>query len=104
NYHDQMLFDEKLKDDELSVFINHIEPREYVYELYKDGQSWKMSDPTTSRFYKFNLKEKGRYRIRVNLTDESVNPRFIQSYKFNLFYYIEEININYDRYVLVCVR
>lgn len=95
NYHDQMLFDEKLKDDELSVFINHIEPREYVYELYKDGQSWKMSDPTTSRFYKFNLKEKGRYRIRVNLTDESVNPRFTQTYKFNPFSSLGDRKINF---------
>src|SRR5699024_3877738 len=95
NYHNQMLFDEKLEDDELSVFINHIEPREYIYELYKDGQSWKISDPTTSRHYKFRLNEKGKYRIRVNLTDESVNPRFTQTYKFNPFSSLEERKVNY---------
>src|SRR5699024_7599921 len=83
NYHNQMLFDEKLEDDELSVFINHIEEREYVYELYKDGSSLKISEPTTSRFYKFQLNKKGKYRIRVNLTDESVNPRFSETYQFN---------------------
>lgn len=83
NYYNQMLFDERLEENVLSVFINHIEPREYVYELYKDGQSWKISEPTTSRSYKFNLNEKGKYRIRVNLTDESVNPRFTETYKFN---------------------
>lgn len=83
NYFNQLLFDEKLEDDQLSVFINHIEEREYVYELYKDGHSWKISEPTTSRFYKFYLTEKGKYRIRVNLTDESVNPRFSETYNFN---------------------
>lgn len=82
NYYNQMLFDETLDNDEISVFINHIEPREYIYELYKDGQSVQVSDPTTSRFYKFILSEKGKYRIRVNLTDESVNPRFSDTYKF----------------------
>src|SRR5699024_2434275 len=66
NYYNQMLVEEKLVDNVLSVFINHIEPREYVYELYKNGQSWKISEPTTSRSYKFTLNEKGKYRIRVN--------------------------------------
>src|SRR5699024_784080 len=95
NYHNQMLFDEKLEDDELSVFINHIEEREYIYELYKDGRSWKISEPTTSRFYKFKLKEKGNYRIRVNLTDESVNPRFSETYQFNPSSVLEHTQFQY---------
>ncbi|WP_411843703.1 DUF6270 domain-containing protein [Salinicoccus sp. HZC-1] len=95
NYYNQMLFDEKLEENELSVFINHIEEREYVYELYKDGRSWEISEPTTSRFYKFTLKEKGNYRIRVNLTDESVNPRFSETYKFNPSSILEERLIEY---------
>lgn len=95
NYYDQMLFDETLSDNELSVFINHIEEREYVYELYKDGRSWNISEPTTARFYKFFLTEKGNYRIRVNLTDESVNPRFTDTYTFNPSSEIEGRNIEY---------
>lgn len=95
NYYNQMLFDEKLENDELSVFVNHIEEREYVFELYKDGSSWKLSEPTTSRFYKFNLSEKGNYRIRVTLTDESVNPRFSQTYKFSPSSELDEKQIEY---------
>jgi hypothetical protein len=37
NYENQLLFDEKLEDNILSVYMNYIEPRYYVYELYKDG-------------------------------------------------------------------
>jgi len=95
NYFNQMLFDEKLEDDELSVFINHIEEREYVYELYKDGRSMTISEPTTSRFYKFKLNEKGNYRIRVNLTDESVNPRFSETYRFNPSAVLDDSQLEY---------
>src|SRR5699024_1441692 len=82
NYHNQLLFDESLEDNKLSVYINYVEEREYVYELYKNGKPYKKADPTTSRFYEFTLKEPGKYRIRVNLSNEEIKPRFTQTYVF----------------------
>lgn len=83
NYYNQLLFDESLKDDILSVYINHVEKREYVYELYKNGKKYKSSEPTTERYFAFQLDEPAKYRIRVNLTSEEVNPRFSQTYEYN---------------------
>ncbi|WP_052256884.1 DUF6270 domain-containing protein [Salinicoccus sp. YB14-2] len=82
NYHNQLLFDESLEDNKLSVYINYVEEREYVYELYKNGKPYKKADPTTSRFYEFTLEEPGKYRIRVNLSNEEIKPRFTQTYVF----------------------
>lgn len=83
NYYNQLLFDESLQDNLLSVYINHVEEREYVFELYKNGRPFKSSDPTTERFFAFHLDEPAKYRIRVNLTSEEVNPRFSQTYEYN---------------------
>ncbi|WP_462420175.1 DUF6270 domain-containing protein [Salinicoccus sp. Marseille-QA3877] len=83
NYYNQLLFDESLQDNLLSVYINHVEEREYVYELYKNGKPFKSSEPTTNRYFEFKLDESAKYRIRVNLTNEEVNPRFSQTYEFN---------------------
>lgn len=82
NYHNQLLFDESLEDNKLSVYINYVEEREYVYELYKNGKPYKKADPTTSRFQEFSLTEPGKYRIRVNLPNEEIKPRFTQTYVF----------------------
>src|SRR5699024_8454374 len=83
NYYNQLLFDESLQDNLLSVYINHVEEREYVFELYKNGRPFKSSDPTTKRYFEFQLDEPAKYRIRVNLTNEEINPRFSQTYEFN---------------------
>lgn len=83
NYHNQLLFDEKLKKDVLSVYVNYVEEREYVYELYKNGKPFKSSAPTTDRYYEYQLDEPGKYRIRVNLTNEEIKPRFTLTYKFD---------------------
>src|SRR5699024_3253332 len=83
NYYNQLLFDESLQDNILSVYINHVEKREYVYELYKNGRPFKSSEPTTERSFAFQLDEPAKYRIRVNLTSEEVNPRFSQTYEYN---------------------
>ncbi|SDL08769.1 DUF6270 domain-containing protein [Lacicoccus qingdaonensis] len=83
NYYNQLLFDESLVENKLSVYINHVEEREYIYELYKNGKPFKSSDPTTNRYFEFQLDEPAKYRIRVNLTSEEVNPRFSQTYEFN---------------------
>src|SRR5699024_1938809 len=82
NYHNQLLFDESLKGNKLSVYINYVEEREYVYELYKDGKPYKKSEPTTSRLHEFTLEEPGKYRIRVNLPNEEIKPRFTQTYVY----------------------
>src|SRR5699024_12129296 len=71
--------DLSLNDNILSVYINHVEEREYIYELYKDGKTYKSSEPTTERYFAFQLDEPAKYRIRVNLTNEEVNPRFSRS-------------------------
>ncbi|WP_020006179.1 DUF6270 domain-containing protein [Salinicoccus albus] len=83
NYHNQLLFEEKLEDDKLTLFINHIEEREYIYELYKDGSPYKSTQPTTSRFCQFKLTDEGKYRVRVHLTDASIKPRFSQTYIYS---------------------
>lgn len=80
NYENQLLFDEKLENDILSVYMNYIEPRHYVYELYKDGQPYKKSHNTDSRYCQFKLDEGGKYRIRVTPDTDSVKPRFSQTY------------------------
>ena len=82
NYENQLLFDEKLEDDILSVYMNYIEPRHYVYELYKDGHPYKKSHKTDSRYCQFKLDEGGKYRIRVTPDTESVKPRFSQTYEY----------------------
>src|SRR5699024_7954284 len=82
NYYNQLLLDESLTENILSVYINHVEEREYVYELYKNGKPFKSSNPTTNRYFEFLLDEPAKYRIRVNLTNEEVNPRFSQTYEF----------------------
>ncbi|MFD2830019.1 hypothetical protein [Corticicoccus populi] len=84
NYYNQLLFDEKLEDNILSVYINHIEEREYIYELYKDGRPFKKMSPTTSRYFEYQLTETGKYRVRVNLTDDSINSRFSLTYNYTL--------------------
>src|SRR5699024_3864179 len=78
---------------------NYVEEREYIYELYKEGKPYLKSEPTTSRFYDYKLSEPGKYRVRIHVTDESVSPRFSQTYEYtpikqaktNLtdFYFIE---------------
>ena len=82
DYNDQLLFDERLEDDTLSIFLNHIERRYYVYELYKNGSPVKETEPTTDRMVSFKLIDKGNYRVRVNLVDESIPPRFSRTYEF----------------------
>lgn len=82
NYYNQLLFDESLENNTLSVYINYVEKREYIYELYKDGKPFKKSQPTTSRYYEYKLPEAGKYRIRVNVMDESVNSRFSLTYEY----------------------
>ena len=83
NYENQLLFDEKLENDILSVYMNYIEPRHYVYELYKDGRPYKKSHNTDSRYCQFKLSEDGKYRIRVTPDTDSVKPRFSQTYIYN---------------------
>ena len=82
NYYDQILFEEKLKEDFLSVDVNHIEPRKYIFDLYKDGEKITSSRPTFSRKFKFHLEGKGKYRIRVNLEDGSIDSRFTRTYEY----------------------
>lgn len=82
NYENQLLFDEKLEGDILSVYMNYIEPRHYVYELYKDGKPFKKSHRTDSRYCQFTLDEPGKYRIRVSPETENVKPRFSQTYVY----------------------
>src|SRR5690625_1733666 len=60
NYHNQLLFDEMLVDNKLSVYINYVEEREYFYELYKNGKPYKSSRPTTSRYCEYTLTEPGK--------------------------------------------
>jgi hypothetical protein len=82
NYDDQLLFDERISDNFLSVFINHVEKRRYVYELYKDGQKLAASPAVDRRAYHFRLEQPGKYRIRVNILDSDVNARFTQTYSY----------------------
>ena len=84
NYENQLLFDEKLEGDILSVYMNYIEPRHYVYELYKDGRPYKKSHRTDSRYCQFKLEHTGKYRVRVTPDPENVKPRFSQTYKYTL--------------------
>lgn len=83
NYENQLLFDEKLDGDSLSVYMNYIEPRHYLYELYKDGKPFKKSHRTDSRYCQFKLDEPGRYRIRVTAESDKAKPRFSQTYEYN---------------------
>lgn len=94
NYENQLLFDEKLEDDILSVYMNYIESRHYIYELYKDGRSFKKSHSTDSRYCQFKLDEPGKYRIRVTADSEKVKPRFSQTYTYNIFNNAKEKNIS----------
>ncbi|TVT28878.1 hypothetical protein FO441_00945 [Salinicoccus cyprini] len=80
NYNDQLLFDEIHSDDHLSVFINYIESREYIYDIYKDGKPIFSSAPTTSRTFGFTFEQPGKYRIRVNPVNSNVEPRFSSTY------------------------
>jgi len=82
DYDDQFLFAESLENDTLSIFLNHIEKRYYIYELYKNGSPVKETEPTTDRMVSFKLTDKGNYRVRVNLVDESISPRFSRTYEF----------------------
>lgn len=82
NYENQLLFDEKLKDDIISVYMNYIEPRYYTYELFKDGRPYKKSHRTDSRYCQFKLDESGKYRIRVSPDAENVKPRFSETYEY----------------------
>lgn len=83
NYENQLLFDEKLDGDTLSVYMNYIEPRHYVYELYKDGKPFKKSHQTDSRYCQFKLDEPAKYRVRVTPDTENVKPRFSQTYVYS---------------------
>jgi len=94
NYHNQLLFDETLEKNILSVYINHVEEREYIYELYKNGKPFKSSDPTNERYFEFELEDPAKYRIRVNLTSEEVNPRFSQTYEYNPEYISTDVKKN----------
>lgn len=82
NYENQLLFDEKLEGDILSVYMNYIEERHYVYELYKDGQPYKKSHRTDSRYCQFTLDQSGKYRIRVTPDTDNVKARFSQTYAY----------------------
>lgn len=82
NYENQLLFDEKLEGDILSVYMNYIEERYYVYELYKDGQPYKKSHRTDSRYCQFKLDQAGKYRIRVTPDTDNVKARFSQTYVY----------------------
>lgn len=82
NYENQLLFDEKLEDNILSVYMNYIEPRYYVYELYKDGKPYKKSHRTDSRYCQFILDEPGKYRIRVTAESDKAKPRFSETYVY----------------------
>lgn len=82
NYENQLLFDEKLEDDTLSVYMNYIEPRHYVFELYKDGKPYKKSHRTDSRYCQFKLEQSGKYRVRVTPETENVKARFSQTYVY----------------------
>lgn len=80
NYENQLLFDEKLEGNVLSVFMNYIEERYYIYELYKDGRPFKKSHRTDSRYCQFLLDEAGKYRIRVTAEVDGIKPRFSDTY------------------------
>ena len=82
NYENQLLFDEKMEGDILSVYMNYIEERHYVYELYKDGRPYKKSHRTDSRYCQFKLDQTGKYRIRVTPDIENVKARFSQTYVY----------------------
>ncbi|HLQ97112.1 MAG TPA: hypothetical protein VK135_00345 [Candidatus Dormibacteraeota bacterium] len=94
DYDEQFLFSEGLENDNLSVFVNHIEKRSYVYELYKNGSPVKKTEPSTDRKVSFKLDGKGKFRIRVNLADESIPPRFSKTYEYSGLR--EESNDSYD--------
>src|SRR5699024_4769476 len=94
NYHNQLLFDETLEKNILSVYINHVEEREYIYELYKNGKPFKSSDPTNERYFEFELEDPAKYRIRVNLSSEEVNTRFSQTYEYNPEYISTDVKKN----------
>ena len=96
NYENQLLFDEKLEGNIVSVYMNYLEPRQYVYELYKDGQPYKKSHRTDSRYCQFILEESGKYRIRVNLDTDDIKPRFSDTYIYKaLIPSNEEIDYKY---------
>lgn len=82
NYENQLLFDEKLEGDTLSVYMNYIEERYYVYELYKDGKPYKKSHRTDSRYCQFKLDQSGKYRIRVSPDADNIKPRFSETYVY----------------------
>ena len=82
NYENQLLFDEKLEGNVLSVFMNYIEERYYIYELYKDGRPFKKSHRTDSRYCQFILDEAGKYRIRVTAEVDGIKPRFSNTYVY----------------------
>lgn len=83
NYENQLLFDEKLEGKILSVFMNYVEERHYIYELYKDGRPFKKSHRTDSRFCQFHLDEAGKYRIRVTAEVDNIKPRFSDTFVYN---------------------
>lgn len=82
NYENQLLFDEKLEGNILSVFMNYVEDRYYIYELYKDGKPFKKSHRTDSRFCQFHLDEAGKYRIRVTAEVDNIKPRFSETFVY----------------------
>lgn len=82
NYENQLLFDEKLEGNILSIFINYVEKRHYIYELYKDGKPYKKSHRTDSRYCQFHLDEAGKYRIRVTVEVDNIKPRFSDTFVY----------------------
>lgn len=82
-YENQLLFDEQLIDNNLSVFMNYLGDREYIFDLLKDGQTIQSSKSTKNRFHSFKLSTPGKYRMRVNLVDESIKPRLSKTYIYN---------------------
>src|SRR5699024_9825584 len=82
NYENQLLFDEKLEGNVLSVFMNYIEERYYIYELYKDGRPFKKSHRTDSRYCQFILDEAGKYRIRLTTEVDGIKLRFSNTYVY----------------------
>lgn len=96
NYDNQLLFDEKLENDTISVYMNYLGQRDYLYELYKDGQAFKKSHQTSSRYSQFKLTEPGKYRIRVTAVDTDVNPRFSETYNYTgMTPSLESLNFDY---------
>lgn len=98
DYSNQLLFEETFDTDRLSLFMNYIGYREYVYELYKDGSPFSTLPPTSERQCVFQLTSSGKYRIRVTALDTNINPRFSAIYE----YYAESESVEHGyKYIVL---